>query len=79
MTAPLEGLPPAQIPSVIDGVAPYRIDAEDVLRVVGGEWQRSHPTDSAILRELDRIREANDQAHLPAPSGEVERKKDNQI
>ena len=51
-------LTPAQIQSVIDGVKPYRIDAEDVLRVAGGDWQRSHPVDSAILRELDRIMEA---------------------
>jgi hypothetical protein len=51
-------LTPAQIAQIIEAVKPHRIDAEAVLRVESGDWLAHHPTDSAILRELDKIRES---------------------
>ena len=54
---PNEKLTPEQIAAIIEAVKPHRIDAEAVLRVADNNWLAHHPVDSAILRELDKIRE----------------------
>ena len=43
-----------EVRQIIEAVKPHRITAETVRRVEGGDWQRSHPVDSAILHQIDR-------------------------